>query len=76
MHYCYQLNTYRPTKTNSESRARLRNRWYTSIVNKVLAELKIDVKSEINAASMTANINPRRPIGMVEVNVYLRVTRS
>lgn len=34
---------------------------YTSMVNRVLALLKIDVKSLISAAIITAIINPLRP---------------
>ena len=36
-----------------------------SMVNKVLAELKIDVKSDINAANITLIMIPRIPSGMI-----------
>ena len=42
-----------------------RNFRYTSIVNKVLAELKMEVKSDIKAASITLIIIPRNPSGII-----------
>ena len=36
-----------------------------SIVKRVDAELKMDVRSDIRAASMTASITPLRPSGMM-----------
>ena len=36
-----------------------------SMVNKVLAELKMEVRSDMRAASMTAIITPRSPSGMI-----------
>ena len=36
-----------------------------SMVKSVLAELKIDVRSDIRAASMTAIMTPLRPSGMI-----------
>ena len=35
------------------------------MVNKVLAELKIEVKSDINAANITLIIIPRKPSGII-----------
>ena len=42
-----------------------RNFRYTSIVNKVLAELNIEVKSDIRAANITLIIIPRKPSGII-----------
>ena len=36
-----------------------------SMVNKVLAELKIEVRSDMRAASITAIMTPRRPSGII-----------
>ena len=42
-----------------------RNFRYTSMVNKVLAELNIEVKSDIRAANITLIIIPRKPSGII-----------
>jgi hypothetical protein len=39
-------------------------RLHMSIVNSVLALLKTELRSDINAANMTASITPRRPTGI------------
>ena len=42
-----------------------------SIVNMVDAELKIDVRDDISAANITANIMPRNPI--LPINTKLKI---
>lgn len=46
---------------SSRSEARGLTRVQMSIVNRVLLLLKIEAKEDMRAASMTANIRPRRP---------------
>jgi hypothetical protein len=54
-------HSYLPTMMSSTSVAFFRTSLQTSMVNRVDEELKMDVKEDIRAASMTANIRPRRP---------------
>ena len=51
---------YLPTNTISSGEALGLSNLYTSMVNTVEAELKMDVNDDINAANMTANIKPRK----------------
>ncbi len=48
----------RPTKTISTGEALFRTNLQMSMVKIVDAELKIDVREDINAASMTASMRP------------------
>ena len=52
-----------PAKSNSFSEALGRIYLYMSMVKIVDEELKIDVKDDIKAANITANIRPRTPTG-------------
>ena len=55
------ITNARPTTSNSESDAFLRILVQISMVKMVDAELKMDVRDDIRAAIITANIMPRRP---------------
>ena len=56
-----------PTIINSQSFARLRILLQISIVNIVLAELKIDVNEDISADIITASISPLAPSGIKSI---------
>lgn len=53
---------YLPTKICSNSVASFLIRFHISIVKTVDAELNIEVKELIRAASITASIRPRPPV--------------
>ena len=59
--------TYLPTSKSSKSEGLFRNLVQTSIVNIVEDELNIDVRDDIKAAIITANINPRIP----KIHIYI-----
>ena len=53
-----------PTSSNSVSEGLLLNLVQTSIVKMVEEELKIEVREDMRAAIITANIRPFKPGGM------------
>lgn len=55
----------RPTMSNSFSVEFFLNLVQTSIVKMADAELKMDVRDDIKAAIITANINPAKPVKIV-----------
>jgi len=61
MHYIRMKYAYRPTTRSSLSVALGRSRRQMSIVKIVELELKIEVREDINAAIITANIIPDSP---------------